>query len=324
VQVVVAIVVIALFLFLVGLAFSLKIVQEYERGVIFRLGRCVGAKGPGVFFVIPVLDKIVKANLQEVAVPVQPQQVITKDNVTLTLDAVAFLRVIDPVSSVVKVQNWYQASALVAQTTLRSVIGHHELDELLSSRDQIDSELKVVLDRQTEDWGVEVRRVELRDLDLPEQIQRAMGRQAEAERERRAKIIAADGELQASVKLSQAAQAMSSPAAMQLRTLQTMAEISTERNSTIVFPIPIEIMHAVKAFAASQDLLVSRAVGGGADYSERASDNGPAGPGSSDGGRAGSPPPVGQVPPGTIPPDPEVPPLPEIPPPPVPPPPPVV
>lgn len=260
-QVAIAVLIIVAVFALLFLASSLKIVQEYERGVIFRLGRCVGAKGPGVFFVIPIMDKIVKANLQEVAVPVQPQQVITKDNVTLTLDAVAFLRVIDPVSSVVKVQNWYQAAGLVAQTTLRSVIGHHELDELLSSRDQIDSELKIALDRQTEDWGVEVRRVELRDLDLPEQIQRAMGRQAEAERDRRAKIIAADGELQASVKLSQAAAAMSSPAAMQLRTLQTMAEISTERNSTIVFPIPVEIMHAVKAFTTAQEVLASQALG---------------------------------------------------------------
>jgi regulator of protease activity HflC (stomatin/prohibitin superfamily) len=299
----VAIVILVAVLGLIVLAASLKIVQEYERGVIFRLGRCVGAKGPGVFFVIPILDKIVKANLQEVAVPVQPQQVITKDNVTLTLDAVAFLRVIDPVSSVVKVQNWYQAAGLVAQTTLRSVIGHHELDELLSSRDQIDGELKIALDRQTEDWGVEVRRVELRDLDLPEQIQRAMGRQAEAERDRRAKIIAADGELQASVKLSQAAAAMSTPAAMQLRTLQTMAEISTERNSTIVFPIPVEIMHAVKAFAVSQEVLASQALAAGLPFT----DNGAAAP---------SAPGVDLPPEEPVPAVPEVPPLPDIPPPP--------
>lgn len=309
-QVAVAIVIVVAVLALLVLASSLKIVQEYERGVIFRLGRCVGAKGPGVFFVIPIMDKIVKANLQEVAVPVQPQQVITKDNVTLTLDAVAFLRVIDPVSSVVKVQNWYQAAGLVAQTTLRSVIGHHELDELLSSRDQIDSELKIALDRQTEDWGVEVRRVELRDLDLPEQIQRAMGRQAEAERDRRAKIIAADGELQASVKLSQAAAAMASPAAMQLRTLQTMAEISTERNSTIVFPIPVEIMHAVKAFTVTQEVIASQALGvpfAGVN---------PADP--------SAPPPLEPAPEGTLSAEVEVPPVPDIPPPPVPPPPPAV
>ena len=248
--VVVIVVVVIAFLLLLT---SLKIVQEYERGVIFRLGRCVGAKGPGMFFVVPFIDKIVRTNLQEIAVPVQPQQVITKDNVTLQLDAVAFLRVTDPVASVVKVQNWYQASSLIAQTALRSVVGHHDLDQLLSSRDVIDSELRQALDAQTEEWGVEVRRVELRDLDLPEQIQRAMGRQAEAERDRRAKIISADGELQASEKIAEAARFMATSGAMQLRTLQTMAEISTERNSTIIFPIPTEIMDAFRSYTAAQD-----------------------------------------------------------------------
>jgi len=238
----------AIVLIVVIVAAALKIVQEYERGVIFRLGRCVGAKGPGVFFVIPMLDRIVRVNLQEVAVAVSPQQVITRDNVTLKLDAVAFLRVLDPVAAVVKVQNWYQASSLVAQTTLRAVIGHHDLDDLLTNRETIDSQLKAALDSQTEEWGIEVRRVELRDIDLPEQIQRAMGRQAEAERDRRAKIIAATGELQASEKLAEAARYMSSPGAMQLRTLQTMAEISTEQNSTIIFPIPTEVMDAFRAF----------------------------------------------------------------------------
>ncbi|MGI8754429.1 MAG: slipin family protein [Acidimicrobiales bacterium] len=227
---------------------SLRIVQEYERGVIFRLGRCVGAKGPGLFLVIPFIDKIVKVNLQEVAVAVSPQQVITRDNVTLKLDAVAFLRVIDPVAAVVKIRNWYEASALVAQTTLRAVIGHHDLDALLTNREVIDQQLKGALDRQTEEWGIEVRRVELRDIDLPEQIQRAMGRQAEAERDRRAKIISATGELQASERLAEAARLMASPGAMQLRTLQTMAEISTEQNSTIIFPIPTEVMDAFRAY----------------------------------------------------------------------------
>jgi len=227
---------------------SLRIVQEYERGVIFRLGRCVGAKGPGIFLVIPFIDQIVKVNLQEVAVAVSPQQVITRDNVTLKLDAVAFLRVIDPVAAVVKIRNWYEASALVAQTTLRAVIGHHDLDALLTNREVIDQQLKGALDRQTEEWGIEVRRVELRDIDLPEQIQRAMGRQAEAERDRRAKIIAATGELQASERLAEAARLMASPGAMQLRTLQTMVEISTEQNSTIIFPIPTEVMDAFRAY----------------------------------------------------------------------------
>jgi regulator of protease activity HflC (stomatin/prohibitin superfamily) len=235
------------FLLLIG---SIRIVQEYERGVIFRLGRCVGAKGPGVFFIVPFLDKIVKVNLQEMAVAVQPQQVITKDNVTLSLDAVVFLRVTNAQDSVVRVRNWYEASALLAQTSLRSVIGHHDLDELLSNRQEIDVELKNALDSQTEEWGVEVRRVELRDIDLPEQIQRAMGRQAEAERDRRAKVIAAEGELQASVKLSEAAAAMSAaPGTFQLRTLQTMTEIATEQNSTIIFPIPTEVMEAFRVFA---------------------------------------------------------------------------
>ena len=229
---------------------SIRIVQEYERGVIFRLGRCVGAKGPGLFFIVPFIDKIIKVNLQENAVPVQPQQVITKDNVTLSLDAVIFLRVTDAESSVIKVQSWYQASSLLAQTTLRSVVGNHLLDELLTDRQQIDNEMKLALDSQTEEWGVEVRRVELRDVDLPEQIQRAMGRQAEAERDRRAKVIAAEGELQASEKLALAATAMTaSPGTFQLRTLQTMAEIATEHNSTIIFPIPTEVMEAFRVFA---------------------------------------------------------------------------
>jgi regulator of protease activity HflC (stomatin/prohibitin superfamily) len=245
---VVVAVVLLFFIGLIVVANSLKIVQEYERGVIFRLGRCVGAKGPGIFFVVPIIDKIVKVNLQEVAVAVSPQQVITRDNVTLKLDAVAFLRVIDPTAAVVKIRNWYEASALVAQTTLRAVIGHHDLDELLTNREVIDQQLKAALDSQTEEWGIEVRRVELRDIDLPEQIQRAMGRQAEAERDRRAKIIAATGELQASEKLAEAARLMASPGAMQLRTLQTMAEISTEQNSTIIFPIPTEVMDAFRAF----------------------------------------------------------------------------
>jgi regulator of protease activity HflC (stomatin/prohibitin superfamily) len=247
--VIVIIVVVVLLLLAV---MSLRIVQEYERGVIFRLGRCVGAKGPGLFVIVPFIDKIVKVNLQEMAVPVQPQQVITMDNVTLSLDAVVFLRVTSPEASVIRVQSWYNASSLLAQTALRSVVGQHDLDELLNNRQQIDGEIKELLDQQTEEWGVEVRRVELRDIDLPEQIQRAMSRQAEAERDRRAKVIAAEGELQASVKLSEAATAMSAaPGTFQLRTLQTMAEISTENSSTIIFPIPTEVMEAFRVFAHS-------------------------------------------------------------------------
>jgi regulator of protease activity HflC (stomatin/prohibitin superfamily) len=227
---------------------GLKIVQEYERAVIFRLGRCVGAKGPGLFFIIPLIDKMVKVNLQTLAVPVQPQQVITKDNVTVVVDAVAYFQVMDPVASVIKVNGWYQASQLVAQTTLRAIIGRHELDQLLSERDRIDAELRIALDAQTETWGITVHRVEIRDVQLPEMMQRAMARQAEAERERRAKIIAADGELQASERLAQAATMMATaPGSMHLRTLQTLAEVATEKNSTLIFPIPTEIMETFRS-----------------------------------------------------------------------------
>jgi regulator of protease activity HflC (stomatin/prohibitin superfamily) len=235
------------------LATSIKIVQEYERGVIFRLGRCVGAKGPGVFFIIPVLDKITKVNLQIIAAPVASQAVITKDNVTTTVDAVAYFQVIDPAASVVRIRDWYTASQLVAQTSLRSIVGRHDLDQLLSERERIDGELQIALDTQTEPWGIKVHRVEIRDVSLPEQIQRAMARQAEAERERRAKIIAAEGELQASQKLGQAADVIAnSPGALQLRQLQTMVEISAEKNSTIIFPIPVELLEAFQAISKAR------------------------------------------------------------------------
>ena len=239
------IVIIVLFLAVVFFASSIKIVQEYERGVIFRLGRSVGAKGPGVFFVWPIIDRIVKVNLQIVAVPVASQAVITKDNVTSTVDAVAYFQVIDPEASVIKIRDWYSSSQLVAQTTLRSIVGRHELDQLLTERDRIDAELQVALDSQTETWGIKVHRVEIRDVQVPEQLQRAMARQAEAERERRAKIIAAEGELQASQKLGEAAAVLSaSPGALQLRQLQSMVEISAENSSTVIFPIPVELLEA--------------------------------------------------------------------------------
>ena len=241
------IVLFGIILLVVFLANSVKIVQEYERGVIFRLGRSVGAKGPGVFFVVPVLDRIVRTNLQIIAVPVASQAMITKDNVTVTVDAVAYLQVVDPEASVVKVRDWFSASQLVAQTTLRSTVGRNELDELLAERDRIDTELQTALDVQTEAWGVKVHRVEIRDVGLPESMQRAMGRQAEAERERRSKVIAAEGELQASEKLGEAAQVLAaSPGALQLRQLQTMVEIAAEQNSTIIFPIPVELLEALR------------------------------------------------------------------------------
>jgi regulator of protease activity HflC (stomatin/prohibitin superfamily) len=240
--------VVLLVLLVLLFASSIKIVQEYERGVIFRLGRCTGAKGPGVFFVIPIIDKIIRTNLQIVAVPVASQAVITRDNVTATVDAVAYFQVVDPAASVVRIRDWYSSSQLVAQTTLRSTVGRHELDQLLSERDRIDVELQEALDVQTEPWGVKVHRVEIRDVGLPEQMQRAMARQAEAERERRAKIIAAEGELQASQRLGEAADIIArSPGALQLRQLQTMVEISAENNSTIIFPIPIELLETFRS-----------------------------------------------------------------------------
>ena len=246
-DVVVIIAVAAIVLVIALIRTSVKIVQEYERGVIFRLGRCVGAKGPGVFFVVPFLDKIVKTNLQINAVPVQSQQVITKDNVTVQVDAVTYLQVVDAAASVVRIRDWFTSAQLVAQTTLRAIVGRHDLDQLLSERDTVNHELQIALDEQTEAWGIKVHRVEMRDVTLPEGMQRAMARQAEAERDRRAKIVAAEGELQASEKLSQAAKMIATaPGAMQLRQLQTMAEIATENASTIIFPIPVEILEAVR------------------------------------------------------------------------------
>ena len=236
----------------VFLASSIKIVQEYERGVIFRLGRSIGAKGPGLFFVVPIIDKIVRVNLQIVAVPVASQAVITKDNVTSTVDAVAYFQVVDPEASVIRIRDWYSSSQLVAQTTLRSIVGRHELDQLLTERDRIDAELQAALDAQTETWGIKVHRVEIRDVQVPEQLQRAMARQAEAERERRAKIIAAEGELQASQKLGEAAAVLSAaPGALQLRQLQTMVEIAAENASTIVFPIPVQLLEALDRVGAT-------------------------------------------------------------------------
>jgi regulator of protease activity HflC (stomatin/prohibitin superfamily) len=235
------------------LASSIKIVQEYERGVIFRLGRSVGAKGPGLFFVVPIIDRIVRVNLQIVAVPVASQAVITKDNVTSSVDAVAYFQVVDAESSVIKIRDWYTSSQLVAQTTLRSIVGRHELDQLLTERDRIDRELQAALDAQTEPWGIKVHRVEIRDVQVPVQMQRAMAKQAEAERERRAKIIAAEGELQASQKLGEAAAIISaSPGALQLRQLQTMVEISAENSSTVIFPIPIQLLDALETLAHGQ------------------------------------------------------------------------
>jgi regulator of protease activity HflC (stomatin/prohibitin superfamily) len=224
------------------LSAAIRILNEYERGVIFRLGRVIAAKGPGLIILIPVIDKIVKVSLRLVAMDVDPQDVITRDNVSVKVNAVIYFRVIDPTKAVIEVENYTYAMSQLAQTTLRSVCGQAELDELLSERDKINSELQEILDTHTDPWGIKVATVELKHIDLPQEMQRAMARQAEAERERRAKVINAEGEYQAANKLAQASEIIEKhPTALQLRYLQTMNEMATESNSTTIFPIPIEL-----------------------------------------------------------------------------------
>ncbi len=222
---------------------AIKIVQEYERGVIFRLGRLVGAKGPGLFFIIPMVDRMLKVDLRVITLDIPAQEAITKDNVTVKVDAVAYFRVVDPSDAIVKVENYRQATWRIAQTTLRSVLGQFELDDLLMHREEINLRLQQIIDQHTEPWGVKVSIVEIKDVELPDTMKRAMARQAEAEREKRGKIIHAEGELQASEKLAEAAHVMSQePAAIQLRYLQTLLEIAEDKTSTIVFPLPIEFL----------------------------------------------------------------------------------
>jgi regulator of protease activity HflC (stomatin/prohibitin superfamily) len=234
-------VVIALIALLIGSA--VRILLEYERGVVFRLGRFAGVKGPGLRFIIPVVDKLIKIPLRTVAMDVPPQDVITKDNVSLKVNAVIYFRVLEPNKALIEVENYLYATSQLAQTTLRSVLGQSELDELLSHRDKINQELQRILDRQTDAWGVKVSNVEVKHIDLPVEMQRAMARQAEAERERRSKVIHAAGEFEASQKLSEAAKIISSEAgALQLRFLQTLTEVATEKNSTIIFPVPIDLI----------------------------------------------------------------------------------
>lgn len=228
---------------LVLLAKSVYVLREYERGVMFRLGRLVGVRGPGLLLIIPFFDRLVRVSLRIVAMDVPPQDVITKDNVSVKVNAVVYYRVFEPDKAIVVVQDYNYATSQLAQTTLRSVIGGAELDDLLSAREKINHELQSILDKQTDSWGIKVSAVEVKHVDLPETMQRAIARQAEAERERRAKIIHADGEMQASEKLSQAAHVLSTePASIQLRFLQTLSEISVEKNSTIIFPVPIDII----------------------------------------------------------------------------------
>ena len=225
------------------LSAAIRILNEYERGVIFRLGRVIKAKGPGLIILIPIVDKIVKVSLRLVAMDVDPQDVITRDNVSVKVNAVIYFRVIEPVKAIIEVENYQYAMSQLAQTTLRSVCGQAELDELLSAREKINAELQEILDTHTDPWGIKVATVELKHIDLPSEMQRAMAKQAEAERERRAKIINAEGEFQASEKLAEAAQVLQDhPVSVQLRYLQTMREMASENNSTLIFPFPMELV----------------------------------------------------------------------------------
>lgn len=227
------------------LASAIRILREYERGVIFRLGRIIGtgSKGPGIILLIPIIDKMVKVSLRTVVMDVPPQDVITKDNVSIKVNAVIYFRVIEPQLAILEIENYLVGTSQLAQTTLRSVLGQSELDDLLSQREKINIRLQEIIDQQTEPWGVKVTHVEVKQIDLPQEMQRAMARQAEAERERRSKVISAEGEFQASQKLSDAARILSEePSALTLRYLQTLREIATENNSTTIFPIPIDIL----------------------------------------------------------------------------------
>jgi regulator of protease activity HflC (stomatin/prohibitin superfamily) len=247
-----AIVVVILAIFVASVVLSaIKVVKEYERGVIFRLGRVQGGpKGPGLFILLPMVDRMVKIDLRTVTMDVPPQDVITRDNVPARVNAVVYFRVVDPNRSVIEVENHVLATSQISQTTLRSVLGQKDLDELLTNREEINEELQAIIDEQTDPWGVKVSVVEVKDVEIPSQMQRAMARQAESERERRAKIIAAEGEYQASQRLRQAADRLESPTALQLRLFQTMGEIAVNQNSTIILPVPIDLF---KPFLESQN-----------------------------------------------------------------------
>jgi regulator of protease activity HflC (stomatin/prohibitin superfamily) len=239
-------VVVALAVLLVLLFLSVRIVNEYERGVIFRLGRVIGAKGPGLFFIIPIVDRMVKVSLRTVTMDIPPQDVITRDNVTVKVNAVTYFNVVDPVRSVVAIENYIFGTSQVAQTTLRSILGQVDLDELLVKRDDINQRLQQIIDQLTDAWGIKVTLVEVKDVELPDTMRRAMAAQAEAERDRRAKVIHALGEKESAATLGEAAVVLEAhPAAMQLRVLSTMAEVSAERNSTLIFPLPIDLLRLV-------------------------------------------------------------------------------
>lgn len=236
------------FLTLVVLSMAVRIINEYERGVVFRLGRIAATKAAGLQFIIPFIDRMLRVDLRTVTLDVPSQEVITKDNVTIRVNAVVYFNVMDPVAAVIKIANHYVATSLFAQTTLRNVLGQHELDEILAERDKISQALQKIIDEQTDAWGVKVSAVEIKDIELPEEMRRVMSRQAEAEREKRAKIIAADGEYQASNRLAEAARIIeSTQSAIQLRYLQTLVEISSGKTSTIVFPLPIDLLNSMMA-----------------------------------------------------------------------------
>jgi regulator of protease activity HflC (stomatin/prohibitin superfamily) len=243
---VIGVVVVLGFFGLIFLGSSVRVLREYERGVIFRLGRLVALKGPGLILLIPIMDRMVRVDLRTVTLNIPPQEVITRDNVPSRVTAVAYFKVIDPNKAIVEVENFLLATSQIAQTAMRSVLGKAELDQLLSERERLNVDLQQIIDEQTEPWGVKVSTVEIKDVEIPEQMQRAMARQAEAERERRAKIIAAEGEFQAAEKLGQAADVMSkNPTTIQLRYLQTLLEMGTSGNTTIVFPLPIDLLSSL-------------------------------------------------------------------------------
>ena len=233
------------FVLIVLIANSLRILREYERGVIFRLGRFVGNRGPGLIILVPFIERMVKVSLRTIAMDVMPQDVITRDNVSVKVNAVLYFRVVEPDRAIIEVEDFYFATSQLAQTTLRSVVGQAELDELLAERDKLNAQVQEILDEATDPWGIKVVTVEMKDVDLPKEMKRAMAKQAEAERERRAKIIHAEGEFQASQRLSDAAEVIEKhPTALQLRYLQALVEVASENNSTMLFPIPIDFMKA--------------------------------------------------------------------------------
>ncbi len=246
--------IIAGFILIFILASAIRILREYERGVVFRLGRLIGAKGPGLIILIPIVDRMVRVDLRTVALDVPPQDVITKDNVSLKVNAVVYFRVMDPNKAIVEVADFLFATSQLAQTTLRSILGQSELDDVLIHREKINQSLQLILDDATDAWGIKVSMVEVKHVDLPEEMQRAMARQAEAERERRAKVINAEGEFQAAQRLTEAAKIIeSAPSALQLRYLQTLREVAAENNSTTLFPIPIDLFTPfIEAYAQKQ------------------------------------------------------------------------